>query len=333
MIFNQLTQSLSSGLNDYAVLNEKLATNKKLLAPSDNPGGMGRAVDYHIRLSQNEQYTKSIEFASAQLDFASTTLQSAQTTISLAMDLLNKRTGAAAADPTTLTADAQMASALKDTLFDLSNQQYGGQYIFSGFKSDTQAYAAGTYDYQGDAGLVNVPVSQGTNVAVNVPGSSAFSYTFGVEGATYTKTINGGLKAHYTQGAGTAISVDIYDATDTTVLDSFTFTNIMQMTDLLSTSITANDTARIAALADPFSKAQAQMQTSITDVGLRITTATNQSTWLSQNTTSLQSALIPIEDADTMEVVAQLKQMETSLAATRDAASRILSQSLLDFLK
>lgn len=327
MIFNQLTGSLGSTLKDYSTLNDMLSSGKKLLAPSDDPGGLMRAIDYKVGISANTQFGQNINLISTQLKFTNTTLESAQNALATVMGFTTKTI-----DPQTQASDAQIAASWKNTLLDLANMTYGGQSVFAGFKSDTQAYASGTYDYQGDAGLVNVPVDRGSSVAVNVPGSSAFSYTIGPEGTTYTKLVNG-QNVHYTQGPGTTINVDIYDPTDTTVLDSFQFSNVIQMADLVSTSIQSNDTMRLAALREPFSKAQSQMIASITDVGQRIAELDNRSAWLTQNTSLLKSALSPIEDADQLEVIAKLKQTEITLSAIRDSASRVLSQSLLDFLK
>jgi flagellar hook-associated protein 3 len=336
IIYEQLIQSLTSTMSEYAKLNEQLSTNKKLLAPSDDPGGMMRAIDYQIRISQNDQYGKNIDFAKSQLSFTSTTLQSAQSTLSQLQAIANRAIiGAATLDPNIQANNAQLTASLRDTLFDLSNVQYGGQYLFSGFKSDTKAYAAGTYDYQGDNGLVNVPVDKGVSVAVNVPGSSAFSYTIGPVGATYSKQITGGLIAHYTQNTGTTVLVEIRQADDVSRPedDTFSFSNMMQMGDLLSSSISSNNAARISSLIEPFSKAQTQMQTSISDVTQRVSMIGNQSNWLSQSTDTLHAALSPIQDANTAEVIAKLQLMNTTLTAIETSASKIMTQSLLDFLK
>jgi flagellar hook-associated protein 3 FlgL len=327
MIFNQLTQSLDRSLQDYATLNEQLASGKKILAPSDDPNGLKRSLDYKVRISNNGQYQQNIGFAQNNLNAVNTVMTSYDKFLTIATTLTSRSLNS---DPSARATNAQQAAAMRDIFLDLGNTKISDQYLFAGFNSGTQPYAAGTFGYQGDSGVVNVPIDNGAVLAANVTGDNVFSYTLP---AATSKKLPSGNVVHYTPGAGTTVGVEIRDATDTTVLDTFSFSNVIQMTDTLSTAISNNDTTRLEVLADTFRQAQLQLRSSQTDVGSRLQWLNTQSTGLTQSTDSLQAALSSVEDADMTAVTAQLKTTEVTLQAVRESASRVLSMSLFDFLK
>jgi len=328
IIFNQLTQSLSKTLQNYFAQNQTLASGKRFNAPSDDPAGLSRAMDCQVSITSNNQYRRNIDFAQNSLNFTNSILTSYSGTLSNVISLVSKNS--TVQDPSVRAADSQKAASLRDILNDFANSNINDQYLFAGFKTDTLPYAAGTYAYQGDAGVIKIPVDQGALLPVNVTGIEAFSYA---QAAPLSlRTTNGNI-VHYTPGAGTDINVVINDATDTTQLDTFTFSNVMQMTTLLSAAIGAGNTTRVQALADPFQKMIQQLNVVSTDVSSRVSNFNTRSTLLDQNTNNLQSALSSIQDADPIQTAAQLKQTEVTLQALRDSASRVLSQTLFDFLK
>jgi flagellar hook-associated protein 3 FlgL len=333
-IFNQLNKALDSTMQDYSTLNTILASNKRLQAPSDDVNGMAQAMDYTLDISNNSQYSQNIETATSGLNFTNSILTSVDDTLVKINSLVNAHTSSVT-DPTTIGLDTQTATTLRDMILNLANTKLMGRYVFSGFQSDMQSYQDVTFAYQGDAGKLNIPVTKGTTVQANVTGNEAFSYTIGAPGSTYTKQITGGSNVHYTQGAGTTINVEIRQADDVSrpTDDTFSFSNVMQMTDLLSSAISANNTDRVKALADAFSKYQTQLETTQASVGSRLSGLQDQSTMLSNISNAEQDSLSSVQDADTIKVVAQIKQTEVTLQAIRDSAGRVLQQSLFDFLK
>jgi len=331
-IFNQLTQSLDKTLKDYSVLNMRLSTGKKLLAPSDDTNGMKRSLDYKLRINDNGQFKQNIDSVSTGLNFTNTIMTSVNKTLATITGLVTNN-ARGLQDAVGRATDSMLADSLKDTILGLANTRFMDQYMFSGYASDVKPYAASTlpaYEYQGDAGVVNVQIGKGATLQANVTGNDAFSYTLS---APKTLKLAGGENAHYTPGAGTLVTVDIYDATDTTLLDSFNFSNIMQMTDVLSSAISANATTRVQALTDPFNQYQDQVRMVMTDVGARLSSLDSQTESLTQSTDLMNTALTSVEEANMVEVIAQLKQTEVTLQAIRESASRVLSMSLFDFLK
>ena len=326
MIYNQALAGIQNGETNQANLTQQLATGLKILEPSDDVMGTVRAMDYQVDINSNNQYETNITNVTNSLNQTYTAITSVSGTLSTIIGILNNATSS------TNLATPQVTSGevaqLRDQLLGFANTRIGNTYLFSGFQTNTQPYAAGSYDYQGDGGIVNVPTGKGVSTASNVPGSSVFSYT----PAAYTTQIPGGLTVSYTAGAGTTVNVNITDAANNPV-KSFSFSNVIQMTDLLSTAIANNDTTTIEALAYPFSQIQNQVSSVQADLGASLSGLQNQSTTLTQSTTNMQNSLSTLQDADTATLGVEIQQANTALQALYSASAEILPMSLFSFLQ
>lgn len=337
IIFDQLTKSLQNNLDKYSSLNDQLATGRKFAKPSEDVFGMGKSLDFQVSINSNNQYRKNIDSATTRLRLASISMQSVSQTLAGIHNAISLST-TNSADQKVRDGYALTTAQYRDQLFSIANTTVSShQYIFSGYKTDTPAYSnAPGYAYQGDSGVMNVQIDHSAVMPVNITGDQAFSYTLGAPGATDVKQLSDGMYAHYTQGAGTAITVDIRQADDISrplTDDTFTFSNIMQITDLLSSALTTNKSSRILALADPVDKMSSQAYNMQSEIGARISGLTDQSSRLQDTTDAMQTSLATTINANPLETTAQLKQVEVTLSALRDSASRVISQSLMDFLR
>jgi flagellar hook-associated protein 3 FlgL len=333
-IFDQLNQAMQKTMTDWATANSRIATGKKLLVPSDDVSAVMRAMDYRVSLNDNSQFSRNIDSASNALSFTNTLMTSLNSTVSDIKKVLNSAINAST--PALQSTFTQQLDQYRNMLLDTANTKYVNQYIFTGFTSSTQPYNAVTHAYQGDVNPFNVQIDKGATVQVNTIGSDVFSYSIGALGATYAMKLSGGQNVHYTQGAGTTINVEIRQADDVQrvgVDDTFSFSNVIQMTDTLSAAVTNNNTLRVEALQDPFNRAQNQLNASQAGVGARLDTLKTQTSRLTDSTATLQDSLSATENADMNTSALQLQMADTTLQALRSTAAKILSQSLLDFLK
>ncbi len=328
MVLNKLTKSLEKNLNDYATLNERIATTQKINKPSDDVSGLSRAMDYNVSISANNQYSRNIDEASSQLTYANTILGSISSALQeVKADAVSAQNGEL--DATTKSTLVQTTTQLRDQLLSLTNSEFRGRNIFSGYRTNLQAYNSSTYAYQGDAGNMNVQIAKGATIPVNVPGSTAFSYTLT---SPEVVKLGSGQYAHYTQGTGTTINVEIRDTDDTTVLDTFSFSNVIQMTDTLSSAISSDNTLRIQALIKPFDTALQQITNVQANVGAWMNRLDDQTNILTDNNLNLKNSFSTIMADNSTETAAKLKQSEAVLTALRESSAKILSNSLLDFL-
>lgn len=219
---------------------------------------------------------------------------------------------------------------LRDSILNLGNSIFRDRYIFSGFRTDSPSFDAATYAYQGNAGVINAPIDRAVVIPVNLPGSDVFGHS--LAGSDVVQ-ISGGRYVHYTPGGGTLVQVEIRDTDDTTVLDTFSYSNVIQMTDILYTAVDTNDTARIEALIKPFDLIHRQVITVQAEVGSRLSRLANQIELSKASVLSMQTLLSNTEDADMTTAAVELNKIETTLKALLKSSAEVLSLSLFDFLR
>lgn len=329
MIYEQLSRALEKNYEDLGSVHAQLASGKRINKPSDDAIGLARALNYRVSISTDMRYQRNISEASAQLEFVDNSLTALTENI-LSAKRIAVTAASGALDDVTRAAVAQQAMQLRDSILSIGNSTFRDRYIFSGFKTNIPPFDAATYAYQGDAGVINAPIDRAVVMPVNLPGSDVFGYSLaGVD----VVQISGGRYVHYTPGGNTLVQVEIRDTDDTTVLDAFSFSNVIQMTDILHAAINANDTARIEALIKPFDLIHRQVITLQAEVGSRLSRLDNQTEQLKASVLSMQTLLSDIEDADMAAAAVELNKTETALKALFKSSADVLSLSLLDFLR
>jgi flagellar hook-associated protein 3 FlgL len=340
-------------MEDFAKLNNQLASGKRIDKPSDDIIGMMRALDYRLSINTTEQYQGNIEEANFHLQFTDKVLNSVSNSLLKLKELLSM--GGNNQTEENRSFYAKQAAEWRDFLLELSNSRLRDRYIFSGYKTDQLAFTYNSstshYDYNGDVGEIQVPFDTGATLPLNIQGSKAFSFT--LEGPLPSE-LPDGTPINYTQATNpvtgiTTITVEIGNAGDPEY-DTFSFSNIMDVANALSFawehkgtdgSDLNSDPAireemamhRLLALSIPLDAARNQVLQAQAEIGTRQVHLDDQKTRLDNTTLNLKNALTKTEDADMDETITEILKTETALQALREAASRILSQSLLDFLK
>ena len=329
MIYDQFIRSLQRNLRSLSDSNEMLATGKKINKPSDDVVGITRALDYKLNINLNAQHMKNIDEAVSHLSFTEMTISSVADTLNRIKELtLAGVTGAQ--DALGRRAIGSEVGQLRDHLLKLANSKFRDRYMFSGYRTDVQSFDSSTYNYQGDEGYINVLIDKGAAVPINIPGSHVFSYTM----TTAEQIIlNDGRYIHYIPGTGTTINVEIRDTDNTTVLDSFSFSNIIQMSDILTNALNSNDVIRIHAMIRPFERAFSNLIDHQAYAGAILNRLDNQIANNEDSTLNLRTVLSETEDVDLAKVISDISRGETAIQALRQSSVKQLSQSLFDFLR
>ena len=219
---------------------------------------------------------------------------------------------------------------LRDHLLNLSNSKFRDRYMFSGYRTDIQSFNSVTYDYEGDEGYINLMINKDATVPINTPGVHIFGYTLS---SPEEIMLNDGRDIHYLPGTGTTITVEIRDTDNVTVLDTFSFSNIMQMTDILTNALNNNDMTRVNALLRPFDRAFGNLVNHQAYSGAILNRLDTQVGNNEDSTLNLKTILSNTEDMDLAEVISDIAKRETVLQALRQSSAKQLSQSLFDFLR
>src|SRR5450830_950706 len=171
------TSQLGTLQSQLARTQMQLSTNKRMLAPSDDPIASARALEVTQSQSVNTQFTTNRANARSSLSQEEVSLSSVQSVI---QDI--QATAVAAGSGANTAADrATYANELQgrlDDLIALANSSDGnGGYLFSGYQSATPPFVknGANVDYNGDDGQVNLQVAGARKLGTNDPGSAVFN--------------------------------------------------------------------------------------------------------------------------------------------------------------
>ena len=182
-------QTRQSGL-DRAQL--EMSTGKQIIRPSDDPTGANSMIRLRKELEVSERYIVSQDSAERFNMLAESTVASMTDSLFRAEELMLQSVNG--------TMDSNSLQAIADELEQLLRQFEGlsnttnanGDYIFSGFQTDSQTYLKddfGYHQYQGDNGQREVLIASGFQVKVNDP-ASGFIENTPSSSASYVPTAN-----------------------------------------------------------------------------------------------------------------------------------------------
>ncbi len=350
MIYDRIRRSLQQSLSELNEKNLRLATGKKINKPSDDVSGASNSIDYRISIGETEQYKRNIANIIIQFNFTDKVLTSTGDTL---VEL--KKLTSIGLNSNDREFYSQQAAALRDFLLGISNSRLGGRYIFSGFKTDQRSFVynpgSSHYEYGGDMGEIHIPVGKDSTVSSNIQGSRVFS--FSLSGSNPT-SLPDNTPVNYSESFDPAtgvntITVEIGNPGDPDY-DTFAVSNVIDLANLLSFAWRYKDindsdldpdpsvskqkaTHRIQVLASLIDDARNHVLTIQSEMGTRTVFINDQDKRHSSLIKSLQDALSKTEDADLTETAVDIKKAETAIEALRLASSKVMTESLLDFLK
>jgi flagellar hook-associated protein 3 FlgL len=211
---SQTQNQVSSGLN--------------FTTPSQNPIAAGAVNNYDQTLAQSKQYTANGNSAQTSLQTEDTALSQLQSQLqSLRSLALEANSGTQTGED--LTAIAQQATQIQNSLLTLANTQDGnGQYIFSGFATQTQPFSltATGASYAGDQGQNQIQIAAGQTLASGDNGDVVFNQIKTGNGV-FTVAANAGNTGSGVIGATTVTGAAGY--TGGTFSINFTAANAYQV--------------------------------------------------------------------------------------------------------
>ncbi len=166
--------SLETSINQ---TQNQVSSGQSFSTASQDPIAAGRVNSFNQALAQSQQYTTNAASAQTNLNTEDSALSQVQSQLQSLRDLaLEANSGSLTS--TDRTAIAQQAVQIQNSLLDLANTQNGnGEYIFSGFATQTQAFTSsgGGVTYNGDQGQRQVQIAAGQTVADGDNGNAVFN--------------------------------------------------------------------------------------------------------------------------------------------------------------
>ncbi|OXS55898.1 flagellar biosynthesis protein FlgL [Cohnella sp. CIP 111063] len=298
-ITSQLLRNINKNLSQMQGLQEQLSTGMKINRPSDDPVGITYSLRYRSDLSLNEQYQTNVNSAASWLDFNDTLLTQVGDIGKRIKELAVK--GANGTNPqVALDNIASEMKQLKEQLVDIANSQFKGKYVFNGQFTDKIPYdnATSPTDVVTDTGNLNYAINTGIELTVNLTGNNVFG--FPPPGVTAPQNEDDNL-----------------------------FYVIDQMVANLESGNYEGVNGQITALDSRLDKILTQQA----EVGARVNRVELMEQRLKDLNVNLETLQSKTEDADIEDLIIRSKVNESIYQASLSVGAKVISPSLVDFLR
>lgn len=158
-----------------AVLQERLASGKRINRPSDDPAGAEMVLNLRTSLKQIEQFQRNAQAVSTKLIAGDDSLSSYETTLDRVKTLL-ARGLSETSTPQTREAVAVELESLSKSILSLANSKSGDEYVFGGTRQTVPPFDPVTgQPAAGTAVAQHVQIEPGSNaIAAGVTGDTVF---------------------------------------------------------------------------------------------------------------------------------------------------------------
>lgn len=299
---NMMSSQLMLNINRNArAMNDtqlQLATGRKINKPSDDPVGITYSLRYRAELSSNEQYKSNVDSALSWLDYNDTVLGQAGDVLQRLRELTVK--GATGSNPqSALDSINQEVLQLKEQLVDISNSTLNGKYIFNGENYTEKPYdfvkgTDGTYDTTKDIVTDRGIINYSVGEGVRMPINLTGNDVFGKSGET---------------------------------------DNIFSIINNLSAALQSGDLTEVSNQLGLIDTRTEKVLSSRAEIGAktnRIELMQDRLSDLNINLTDLQAKT---EDADYEALIIQSKVQELAYNASLSVGAKIISATLVDFIR
>jgi flagellar hook-associated protein 3 len=175
MLFNQFTSSLSKNLSELGRVQEQLSTGKRLTKPSDDVIATRGSMAYKVSINALEQFNRNINEGISTLGLTENMLSASEKILNRARELAVSESNDTATGETRELTSFEIQN-LFNELIDIGNSKLKNKYIFSGYRTSTQAFDSSGL-YQGDTNNIEIFINDGIKTRINTTGDTAFSDT------------------------------------------------------------------------------------------------------------------------------------------------------------
>lgn len=352
MNYAQVTSNLNKNRKESADLNSQAATMKRITKPSDDPAGTARVLATRTEVTGYNQYDKSLKYAKSFLDFSEQSLAELSDVLIRLKELAVGQANEAGSNANTRRATAAEVEQAYRQAIQIGNRKMGDRFLFGGFKT-TESPFSGNGDYSGDDGELMVEVDKGSYVPMNLPGNKVFlGKGFAVrslsnvnvdvpKSADELRLLQDAMAAEKRKddpetttpnppGPALRGPSAIEQKTQAAKKDG---EDVFSVIRAFHTGLITNDTETIQSTLERFDEAVSQVVMARSQVGSRVMTLNNTVDSLSRQTLDAKTLASSVEDVNAFELFSDISKNETTLKATMESSGRLITPSLLDFLK
>ena len=176
MIYYNSAQRVADRYENMYVVNQQIASGKRVNTASDDPLDAGNILGYREALNNIDQYKSNVDTGRSWLNYTESALSSAEQVLIEAKTLAEQLASGTYNDDqrSDLTLQAEQ---LYDQMIQLGNTSVNGRYVFAGFKTDTPPFSRDQYfnaTYAGDDNVIQVSILQNAKAQINTTGQDVF---------------------------------------------------------------------------------------------------------------------------------------------------------------
>ncbi|MFC5469699.1 flagellar hook-associated protein FlgL [Cohnella suwonensis] len=298
-ITNQLLRNINKNLSQMQGLQEQLSTGMKINRPSDDPVGITYSLRYRSDLSLNERYQGNVDSANSWLDFNDTLLTQVSDVGKRIKELAVQ--GSNGTNPqVALDNIASEMKQLKEQLVDIANSQFKGKYVFNGQFTDKITYdpAVDPATVITDTGNLDYAINTGIQLTVNLTGNNIFGYP--PTGVTAPKNEDD---------------------------------NLFHVIDEMVSSLESGDYSGVSNQLTMLDSRMDKVLTQQAEIGARMNRVELMEQRLNDLNLNLSTLQSKTEDADMEDLIIKAKVNENVYQASLSVGAKIITPTLVDFLR
>lgn len=312
---------------------EKAVSGKRITKPSDDPTGTVRTLELKQDGERSETVLNNMTVAKTMMDVTDSVLGELSDTLVRSKELAIQAASYTNQSPDALNAVKQEVEQLYLRAVQIGNTRLGDRYIFSGYQTDRAPFDS-SGNYYGDDGVYEMEMDKGQKVPVNVPGSQVFMGAMALSPDAKKVRQDSGMDSSPTpiEDPSRSLAQEDFDKApprETLPSGVNVFSVLKSFGEGLKSGSADQIQASVAALDNAFKQVLSFRST----LGARQNIADMGINGLEASATRNKNSISALEDADAVETFSNLARNENSLEAALKSSEKMISHSLLDFLK
>jgi flagellar hook-associated protein 3 FlgL len=301
----------------------KGSTLKRVNKPSDDPIGNVELLTIRSQNIDATQYLRNLNFAQTQLSYTETVLEEMT-------DLLNKAKELAIGQASSIYAPeiregvAKEIHQIRNQVLSLANKRIGNRYLFSGQKILTRPFDLDG-KYNGDTNKTNIEINKDVYIPINITGKELFF-------STNKKPIERSDIDLKSPELLVDPRIEVMRKPASNEIQNTT-TSIFDELRALESAMVTDNPQIIQGLLEKLDTSTDRIVAFRTQIGSLTNTISNAETNIEKMKLLNDAHKSKIEDADVSELFSDLQKEQNVLKATYSASSKLMNQSLMDFLK
>ncbi len=178
ILSSDYVNNLNTAKSKVNSLQNEIATGKKIMQPSDDPGGTSNIIQWNFQLNQMNTYSSNIDGGSSFIQDTTSAMQNVQSQVTDILTTLNSANNID--NMTNLSNIGDQVNQYLQTLISLANTESDGKYVFGGTDFSAPPYAMNSSNTAvqvqvGDvSGIQKITTSQNTQQQINLSGTDVF---------------------------------------------------------------------------------------------------------------------------------------------------------------